>query len=75
MRANTNYVAVNACAIPATVRWDTPRSHQGQIVEISYSDARPGRGEGGVGDDYQRTIDRSDRSTSYARRIGPRWTV
>ena len=73
MHANANYRPIDTARIPATVRWDVPRRNQGQIVEVAYSDARPGRSEGGEGDLYRRIIDGSDGSVSYARRIGPRW--
>lgn len=54
------YIEISARDLPATTRWDTPREHQGQIVEVSYSWGVPGvEEEADRGSPYQRVIDRS----------------
>lgn len=66
------YVPCTLADIPAEVRFDVPGHNQGQIVEVAYGTFSVG--EAGVGDPYQRVIDRSlgqDDPTrvSYYRRV------
>lgn len=51
----------------AVERWDVPRRHQGQIVEVAFG--RPGhhRDESDDGDEFKRVTDRSVPSVSYYR--------
>ena len=66
---STHYAPCPETDIPSSVRFDTPRSHQGQIVEVSYADWPRSRSEAGPGSLYRRTVDRSDRSIAFARRV------
>lgn len=59
------YVPCRETDIPDGVRFDVPRKHQGQIVEIAYGGFD--RGEHGHGDPYKRSHDQSDRTTAYWR--------
>ena len=52
-----NYIACSASDIPDRVRFDVPRRHQGQIVEIAYGGFS--RYEHDHGDPYMRRLDRS----------------
>lgn len=51
------------------VRWDTPRRHQGQIVEVSYASWPRSSREADVLDPYKRVIDHSDGTVEYYRRV------
>lgn len=62
----SKYIPTDADKIPANVRWDVPRHNQGQIVEVAYADAHPGRDEACAGSKYRRVSDRSDLSITYA---------
>jgi hypothetical protein len=53
----TKYVECDKSEIPAGVRFDTPRSNQGQIVEVSYGGF--GAAEHDDGDPYMRRTDTS----------------
>jgi hypothetical protein len=53
----TKYVECKEDEIPEGVRFDVPRHHQGQIVEIAYGGF--GRGEHGDGDPFKRVTDQS----------------
>jgi len=51
------YVAIDTAQIPAKVRFDIPRRHQGQIIEVAYGDF--GRSEADHGSPYKRVTDTS----------------
>lgn len=59
------YVEIKASEVPGGLRWDTPARNMGQIVTVSYADAKPFAGEAGPGSLYRRTFDASDRTTTY----------
>lgn len=61
------YIVCAEHDVPDTVRWDVPRVHQGQIVEVAYADYPRQADEADWGAHYRRTTDRSDRSVVYAR--------
>lgn len=61
----SRYIPCTEADIPVNVRFDTPRSGQGQIVEVSYGTM--GRAEAGRGDPWMRRIDRSTRQVEYFR--------
>ncbi len=65
----TKYVECAASDVPESVRFDTNRRDQGQIVEISWGDYPQGRSENGPGDAYKRRIDHSTGKTTFYRRI------
>lgn len=58
-----NYIPCREIDVPEGVRFDVPRRHQGQIVEVAYGGW--GRGEHDEGDEYRRVIDKSDRSATW----------
>lgn len=72
MKANTHYAQIDNTQIPHDIRWDTPRVHRGQMVEISYADVGCAS-EAGLGSMFMRRIDHSSGEVSYYRRIGPLW--
>jgi hypothetical protein len=57
MAINHNYIPCKLSDIPKGVRFDVPRSCQGQIVEISYGTF--GRAEAGPGDPFMCRKDQS----------------
>jgi hypothetical protein len=57
------YIECRESDIPAGVRFDVPRRHQGQIVEVAFGGFD--RAEHDHGDPYKRITDRSDRSVNY----------
>lgn len=59
MSKKHNYIAIPANDVPANIRFDVPRRHQGQIVEIAYGDLRYYRSFADVGAPYKREHDRS----------------
>lgn len=61
------YTSCPESDVPSSARFDTPRSCQGQIVEVSYADWPRRRCEAGDGSRFRRTFDRSDRSLTFAR--------
>jgi hypothetical protein len=62
----TTYRDVPAGDVPAGLQWNVPRFHQGQIVEVAYAHAYPGRrDEADEGARWRRVIDRSDNSIWY----------
>lgn len=62
-----NYVPCSEADIPEGIRFDTPRSNQGQMVEVSYGTF--GRAEAGPGDPYERDIDHADGTVEYFRLV------
>lgn len=62
------YLRCNASAVPDGLRFDVPRRFQGQIVEYSFADATPGRGEADVGSVWKMATDRSDQSVWFSQR-------
>lgn len=71
MNANNNYRTI--AAAPQNVRWDTPDRNQGQVVEVSFADYPKRSSQAGVGSMHRRTIDHSDGSITYAKRVGGEW--
>ena len=61
------YTQINESDVPSGVRFDVPRRHQGQIIEVAYGGW--GRYEHDDGAEYKREIDRSDRSAAYYRLV------
>jgi len=67
MMAAPRYVPCSEDDVPSSVRFDTPRSCQGQAVVVSYADWPTTPSEAGPGSLYRRTVDRSDLSITFAR--------
>lgn len=59
------YIQVSESAVPGDVRFDVPRRHQGQMVEIAYGGHC--RSEHDDGDMYRRVTDRATRQVRYAK--------
>jgi hypothetical protein len=68
MIATTDAYYLRCSNVPDGLRFDVPGRFQGQIVEYSFADATPGRGEADVGSAWKQTTDRSDQSVRYAQR-------
>lgn len=65
--SDTKYIKCRESDVPDNVRFDTPRRHQGQIIEIQYGGFS--RYEHDEGDPYKRVIDHSvGGSKTYYRR-------
>ena len=64
------YEVIDPADVPADLRWETPRRHQGQHVERSYATSRPAAAND-LGDPWMRIVDHSVRppETTYYRRI------
>jgi hypothetical protein len=62
------YTPTSEAAIPANVRFDTPRQNQGQMITESYGGFC--RAEHDHGDPYMRICDSSTGSTKYFVRVG-----
>ena len=60
------YIECASSVVPASIRFDVPRRHDGQIVEIAYGGFD--RAAHDEGDPYKRVTDRSDGSVRYYRR-------
>ena len=64
------YKPIPESEVPSGLRFDIPRSNQGQIVEHSYADFPRRASEAGSGSRYKRVYDRSDRSVAFYRLVG-----
>lgn len=68
----TAYDEIPASEVPAGIIWTTPRRHQGQAVEVSYSRGIPaGKAadmEADEGAPYMRVTDHASGLTTYSRR-------
>jgi hypothetical protein len=60
MSKKTTYSKITATEIPAGVRFDVPRSNQGQHVEVAYGGSASSRTEHDVGARYKRVTDYSE---------------
>jgi len=63
------YQPISRAEVPLDVRFDVPRQHQGQMVEVAFGGFD--RGEHGDGDPYKRIVDRSARETTFYRLVRP----
>lgn len=68
MTTTTDAYYLRCSNVPDGLRFDVPGRFQGQIVEYSFADATPGRGEADVGSAWKMTTDWSDRAVRYAQR-------
>lgn len=66
---SVRWVEISETEIPNSVRFDTPRQNQGQILEVSYADVKPHKSEASDFDaKYKRIIDHSTQTTTFYRR-------
>ena len=65
------YGLTERARMPEGLRFDVPRRHQGQIVEIAYADERPYASEADAGSRYKRVTDGSTGSVEYFVREEP----
>lgn len=63
--AKFTYTQISEESVPGDVRFDVPRRHQGQMVEIAYGGHC--RSEHDEGDMYRRVTDRATRAVRYFR--------
>lgn len=76
MTIEIRYRTIEAAAVPMAVhhgRWDACRKTAGSIVIDEYAatdgHGRESRSEAGIGSKYRRTIDTSDNSVRYSKRV------
>jgi hypothetical protein len=63
------YMSVSRDKLPEELRFDVPREHQGQTIEVAYADYPTEAGEACNGAKYRRETDRSDGATTYYERV------
>lgn len=63
------YIPCEENEVPGNVRFDCPRSMQGQMVEVEYGGHS--RYEHGAGDPWKRITDRSARTVRYFKLAKP----
>lgn len=54
-----SYVEISASQVPPDLRWDTPRRHAGQPIEVQYGAAEWSMDLACNGAPYKRIVDRS----------------